>query len=83
MSMPVAELVGIKRSAARSDSRADCRAFLSPAESAYAGTRSSRARYRQFVTMLLPKCTAMTAMTTYRLGGRNWHRRKSQDQRYQ
>jgi hypothetical protein len=82
MSMPFSQLVGVQGSTARAYGRADCRAFLSTAESAYAGARRSRSRHRKFVPMLLPKRTAVTTMTAYRLRGRNRHRSKSQYQHY-
>ncbi len=71
--MPLADFVGVHRSAARAYGRADKRAFLSAGKSADAGTRSSRSRNRQFVAMLLPEGTAM-----HRLRGRYRRRRKSQ-----
>ena len=78
MPMSLADFVGVQRSTARAYGRADKRAFLSAGESADAGTRSSRSRYRQFVAMLLPEGTAMTTMPTHRLRGRYRCRRKSQ-----
>jgi hypothetical protein len=79
--MPLAQFVGVQRATAGADGRADNCALFSSCESANAGARTGRSRYRQLVTMLLPKRTAVTTMTTG-LAGRHWRRRESQYHHY-
>jgi hypothetical protein len=84
MSMPLAQLICIQRSATSSDCRTNRRAFLASAQGADAGTGSGCASNRELVTMLLPVSPAMTmAMMTDRSCRCNRSRRKSEYQHYQ
>jgi hypothetical protein len=77
--MPLTQLIRVQRSAAGSGCRANRGAFLSACQGANAGAGYRRAARRELVTMLLPESPAMTmAMTTDRLCGRNWSRRKGE-----
>ena len=60
---------------------ADSCTLFSAGKAANAGSRDGRSRYRQFVTMLLPKRAAVTTMTTS-LTGRQRCRRESQYHHY-
>jgi hypothetical protein len=80
--MPLAQFVGVQRTATGADRRADGRTLFSTRESADTGACGGRSGYRQFVTMLLPKRTAVATMTTYRLPGRHWYRRESEYHHY-
>jgi hypothetical protein len=81
MSMPLAQLVGVQRATTGAHCCADSCTLFSAGKAANAGSRGGRSRYRQFVTMLLPKCAAVTTMTTS-LTGRQRCRRESQYHHY-
>jgi hypothetical protein len=70
--VPLTNLIGVQRSAARADRSTDGRTFLSPSESANSGAGNGRSRHCQLISVLLPKSPSMTnASMTDSLGGCN------------
>jgi len=82
MSMPLAKFVRIQGSGAGAGRRANRRTLAAAGDRADACARGRRPGHRQLVTVLLPKGSAMTAMSADGLG-RNRSRRKHQYQSYQ
>jgi len=60
MSMTLAKLIRIERSAARAYRRPNRRALFASREASDAGAGNSRPGHRKLVTMLLPERPAMT-----------------------
>ena len=55
MAVSLTQLVGVQGATSRADRSSDRGAFPSTRERANAGAGNRRARYRQFVTVLLPE----------------------------
>ena len=80
--MPLAKLVRIQRTGTGAGGRTYRGAFALTGDRADSCARGRRPGHRQLVTVLLPKGSAMTAMSPDGLG-RNRSRRKRQYQSYQ
>jgi len=82
MSMSLANLVGIERACACTNSGADQGAFFAADDCAGSGAGDTRAQHREFVTMFLPEGPTMTPMTSGLCRPKR-HCHKGKNQEYQ